>query len=89
MRQHEDKPWLSVNVNLDFRFESEQEKKEFQEEADDRGVPLAQVIQECIDEQSHVGAAEDGQWMRDNDPDSIMGIMNNIKSLSDQIKGGE
>jgi|TARA_R110000824_G_scaffold67977_3_gene176078 hypothetical protein len=23
------------------------------------------------------------------DPDSIMGIMNNIKSLSDEIKGGE
>ena len=72
-----------------FRFESEQEKKEFQEEADDRGVPLAQVIQENIDEQNHVGGAEDGQWMRDNDPDSIMGIMNNIKSLADQIKGGE
>ena len=72
-----------------FRFESEQEKKEFQEEADDRGVPLAQVIQENIDEQNHVGGAEDGQWMRDNDPDSIMGIMENIKSLADQIKGGE
>jgi|10_taG_2_1085330.scaffolds.fasta_scaffold247735_2 hypothetical protein len=52
-----------------FRFESEQEKKEFQEEADDRAVPLAQVIQENIDEQNHVGGAEDGQWMRDNDPD--------------------
>ena len=52
-----------------FWFQNAQEKKSFQEEADDRGVALSQAIQECVDEQNHVGAAESGQWTRDNDPD--------------------
>lgn len=56
-----------------FRFESIQEQRSFEEEAKDRGITLAQVIQECIDEQNHVGAAEDAQWIRDNDPDWLAG----------------
>ena len=52
-----------------FRFYNVEEKVSFQQEADDRGVPLSQVIQECIDEQNHIGAAESAQCARDNDPD--------------------
>ena len=52
-----------------FRFEYKEEIEELEGEAEDRGITLAQVIQECVDEQNHVGAAEDSQWTRDNDPD--------------------